>query len=257
MGNVLVDNLKPGMTVNADVTDGSGRLLFRGGTVISKDSIRMLKTREVAEVDIQGIEEEKAETDAPVQPEPGIVPEPAIVNEPPKDSVSNSAPKGAAVEKEILSEEDEKKISIMQSLPFFRPFTEQELFVILDTSRWLRCSPGDIVVKEGDTEHSFYIILKGSIRIQKRVGAASMKKPISYLKKGQCFGEMSVLTGQPRSADAVAEEETYVLKIDADTLNKETDSFEFRSMQFKFYKIFCEILSHRLNMTNSLLVKPL
>jgi CRP-like cAMP-binding protein len=75
--------------------------------------------------------------------------------------------------------------------------------------------------------------------------------------RGQCFGEMSVLTGQPRSADAVVEEETYVLKIDADTLNKETDSFDFRSIQFKFYKIFSEILAQRLAMTNMLLVKPL
>ena len=251
MGNVLVDNLKPGMTLNTDVTDSAGRLLFRGGTAISKDGIRMLKTREIAEVDIKGIEEEKAETQDPVQPEPHIV------NEPPEDSATNSAPEGAAVEKKILSEEDEKKIMIMRSVPFFRPFTEKELSVILDTSRWLRCSPGDIVVKEGDTEHSFYIILKGSIRIQKKVGMAGMKKPISFLKKGQCFGEMSVITGQPRSADAVAEEETFALKIDADTLNEETDSFDFRSMQFNFYKIFSDILAKRLAMTNQMLVKPM
>jgi hypothetical protein len=251
MANVLVDNLKPGMTLNTDVTDNSGRLLFRGGTVISKDGIRMLKSREVAEVDIQGIEEEKAETDDLVQPET------RIVNEPQKNSASNSAPKTPAVEKEISSEEDEKKVMIMRSLPFFTPFSDQELFIILETSRWLKCNAGEIVVKEGDTEHSFFIILKGSIRIQKRVGMASMKKPISYLKKGQCFGEMSVLTKQPRSADAVTEEETYVLKIDADTLNKETDSFEFRSIQFKFYKIFSEILAQRLAMTDMLLVKPM
>jgi hypothetical protein len=250
MGNVLIDNLKPGMTLNTDVIDSAGRLLIRGGTVMTKDSIRMLKTREIAEVDIQGIEEEKAETDAPVQPEP-----PTVI-EPPKNSVCNAAPKVAAVETKVLSDEDEKKIAIMRSLPFFKPFTEQELFIILETCRWLRSNPGDIVVKEGNTEHSFYIILKGSVRIQKRVGMTSMKKPINYLKKGQCFGEMSVLTGQPRSADAVAEEETYLLKIDADTLNKETDSFEFRSMQFKFYKIFCQILSHRLDMASSQLVKP-
>ncbi len=145
----------------------------------------------------------------------------------------------------------------MRSLPFFKPFIDRELLVILDTSKWVRCGPGDIVVKEGDTEHSFYVILKGSTRIQKRVGMASLKKTIGYLKRGQCFGEMSVLTGQPRSADVVAEEETFVLKIDADTLNKETDSFDFRSMQFKFYKIFCEILAQRLDLTNKLLVKPM
>ena len=250
MGNVLVDNLKPGMTLNMDVKDNAGRLLFRSGTVISKDGIRMLKTRGVTEVDIQGVEEEKAEIDEPVQPEP------AFVDEPPQYAATDLAPKSAPVEKKFLSEEDEKKFMIMQSLPFFKPFTDQELIIILETSKWVKASPGDIVVKEGDTEHSFYVILKGSVRIQKRVGMASMKKSISYLNKGQCFGEMSVLTGQPRSADVAAEEETFLLKIDAETLNKETDSFDFRSIQFKFYRIFSQILSQRLAATNTKLVKP-
>ncbi|MBF0558129.1 MAG: cyclic nucleotide-binding domain-containing protein [Nitrospirae bacterium] len=155
-----------------------------------------------------------------------------------------------------ITGEDEKKIAIMRSVSFFSTLSDEELIVILDNSKWLKCSPGDIVVREGDTEHSFFIILKGSVSIQKRMGGASMKKPISKLKIGQCFGEMSVITGQPRTADAVAAEETFVLKVDADTLNKDTESFEYRSMQFKFYKIFAEILARRLAMTNMLVVKP-
>ncbi len=84
MGNVLVDNLEPGMTLNTDVTDSSGRLLVRGGTVISKDSIRMLRNRLIEAVDIQGVEEEKVEPDEPVQPEP------PVVNEPPETFASSS-----------------------------------------------------------------------------------------------------------------------------------------------------------------------
>jgi hypothetical protein len=259
MGNVLVDNLKPGMTLNTDVTDSSGRLLVRGGTVISKDAIRMLKAREIAEVDIQGIEEEKAETDDPVQPDPPIVNEPGIVpgivNEPPKNSVSNSAPKGAAVEKEI-SPEDENKIRIMRAIPFFSPFTDNELSIILRTSTWLRCGSGEIVLREGESsDPSFFVILKGSICIQKRIGSSNMKKTIDRLKRGECFGEMSVIRRQQRSADVVAEEEVYVLKIDADTLNKETDSFDLKAIQFKFYKAFSEILAERLAYTAAMACK--
>lgn len=249
MANVSVDDLKPGMMLNTDVTDSSGRLLIRGGTMISKDSIRMLKTREVAEVDIQGIEEAKAETDNHVQPEP------SIANEPSKSSAAGLAPECSPVEKEI-SREDENKIRIMRATDFFKPFTDDELLVILRTSTWLRCSSGEIILKEGESsDPSFFVILKGSICIQKRMVGTNMKKTIDRIKRGECFGEMSVIRRQQRSADVIAEEEAYVLKIDADTLNKKTDSFDLMSIQLKFYKAFSEILAERLAHTAALACK--
>jgi CRP-like cAMP-binding protein len=154
------------------------------------------------------------------------------------------------------SEEDDKKIKIMRALSFFEPFTDSELPAILKTSTWLKYDSGDIVVKEGASEHSFYIILKGSVSIKKQTGYANVKKVIDNLSRGQCFGEMSVISGKPRSADVVANEETFILKIDAATLQKETESFELRSLQFKFYKIFSEILAERLNMIDEKFVRP-
>ncbi|MBF0506344.1 MAG: cyclic nucleotide-binding domain-containing protein [Nitrospirae bacterium] len=255
MGEVSVDDLEPGMTLNTDVIDSTGRLLLRSGTVISKDNIRIFRNRGVVEVDIEGIEEEKAETEEKHETDDPVQPETSIVAEPTKSSVNHSAPSVAAVEKEI-SKEDENKIKIMRTIDFFKPFTDQELPVILNTSTWLKCNHGDFILREGQTsEPSFFVILKGSVGIQKRVGATNMKKSIHRLKRGECFGEMAVITGQPRSADAVAEEETYVLKIDADTLNKETDSFDLRSIQFKFYKAFAEILAERLAYTDAIACK--
>ncbi|MBZ0155839.1 MAG: cyclic nucleotide-binding domain-containing protein [Alphaproteobacteria bacterium] len=154
-----------------------------------------------------------------------------------------------------LSEEEEKKIKIMQALSFFKPFTGEELVLILATSRWLKCSAGEPVVREGDTECSFYIILKGSVEVQKKTGVAHLKKTLGLLSTGQCFGEMSLVTGETRNADVIACTETYVLKIDAAVLNKDTDSFKMRSLQFKFYKIFAEILAKRLNALDREFVK--
>ncbi|MFO0754418.1 MAG: cyclic nucleotide-binding domain-containing protein [Thermodesulfovibrionales bacterium] len=79
-----------------------------------------------------------------------------------------------------------------------------------------------------------YVILKGRAEVRKRNGIALLKKPGS-LGAGQCFsGEMSLVTGKPRNADVVACTETYVLRIGADALNRETGSYEMRSLQFKF-----------------------
>jgi CRP-like cAMP-binding protein len=159
--------------------------------------------------------------------------------------------------KDILDESDSKgsRIKIMKALPFFAPFTDEEMDVILHTSAWLKFSPGDVIVKEGDEGKSFFIILQGSVCIQKKVGITSIKKPILCLKKGQCFGEVAVVAGQPRGADAVAEFETYLMRINAEDLDKENESLQFRSVQFKFYKIFSKILAQRLILTDDLLVK--
>jgi len=168
----------------------------------------------------------------------------------------NRSTEGAAMENNISDEED-KKVAILRSLPFFSSFNDQELLIILDMSKWLKFAPGDFVVKEGESENSFYIIMKGNVLIRKKVGVSNMKKTISHLKKGECLGEMSLLTGQPRTADVIAEEETFLLKIDSYTLNGDTESFELRSIQFKFYKKFSEILAQRLAQTNKIAVTPL
>ncbi|MBF0557432.1 MAG: cyclic nucleotide-binding domain-containing protein [Nitrospirae bacterium] len=247
VGNVLVDDLTPGMTLKSDVTDATGRIVVRSGTVINEVNIRVFRNRDVKEVDIRGVEEQDAETAEAVQSGP-----PAVEGAGMADSALTDEP---AMEIEI-SKEDENKIKIMRAIPFFKPFTDRELPVILKTSTWLRCNTGDIILKEGAaSERSFFVILKGSICIQKRVGVTNMKKTIKCLKIGEFFGEMSVITGEPRSADAVAEGETFVLKIDSATLNKDTDSFNMRSMQFKFYKAFCEIIAERLARTDEMAVK--
>ena len=154
-------------------------------------------------------------------------------------------------------EVQEIKVKIMKALPFFTPFTNEELLSIIQTSTLVRYDPGEIIVHEGDEGRAFFIILQGRVTIQKMVAKTRIKKPILVLEKGQCFGEVAVVTGERRGADAVAEFKTSLLKIEADALNKETDSIHFKSIQLKFYQIFARILAKRLILTDDLLVKEM
>ncbi len=61
---------------------------------------------------------------------------------------------------------------------------------------------------------------------------------------GNCFGEMSIVTGKPRSADVIAKEDTVVFKIVPDFLE---DSKEANMLiQLKFYKNFSRGLADKL-----------
>lgn len=151
----------------------------------------------------------------------------------------------------------ESKVRLMKALPFFAPFTNEELHIILQSSSLLRYNQGEIIVHEGGEERSFFIVLQGKVSIQKRLGNTKIKKTILTLEQGQCFGEVAVVTGEPRGADAVAGSQTSLLKIEADVLNNETESMPLKSVQFKFYKIFAGILAKRLVLTDDLLIKAM
>lgn len=154
-----------------------------------------------------------------------------------------------------ISEEIKRKILIMKELSFFKSFTAGELLVLLEECAWVKCNNGEIICNEGDYDNYFYVILKGSVTVRKK---GSGFHNLAILGTGECFGEMSVITGEQRSADIIANEESYLVKIGTDALNKESDSLTLKSLQMKFYKIFSQILASRLQKaTNKLVNAPI
>ena len=56
-----------------------------------------------------------------------------------------------------------------------------------------------------------FVIVRGSVKVQ--IPENDYQKTINTLKSTDFFGEMSLLTGQPRTANVIAEEETEVIQI--------------------------------------------
>ncbi|MDD5711278.1 MAG: Crp/Fnr family transcriptional regulator [Smithellaceae bacterium] len=71
---------------------------------------------------------------------------------------------------------------------------------------------GEVLFRRGEEGTAFYIIVTGKIKIV-RQSSLGEEVVLAILKNGDFLGEMSLLDGLPRSADAVALEETnlYVL----------------------------------------------
>lgn len=72
--------------------------------------------------------------------------------------------------------------------------------------------PAEVLFKEGDVGDEMYLIKSGRIKISK--GGGDIEKTLAFLKEGDFFGEMAVIDGSPRSATAVAVEETKLVIID-------------------------------------------
>jgi len=72
---------------------------------------------------------------------------------------------------------------------------------------------GVVIFREGEEGRTMYIIHNGKVRISRR------GELIAILEKGDFFGDLGMLTGLPRVADAVAEEDCELVLVDESTFD--------------------------------------
>ena len=71
--------------------------------------------------------------------------------------------------------------------------------------------PRELVVREGEPGEEFFVVMTGEADVV--ITAGDQTTPVATLKKGQFFGEMSLLTGAPRSATVQAKSQLTVTVI--------------------------------------------
>jgi serine/threonine-protein kinase len=130
----------------------------------------------------------------------------------------------------------ENVVDYIQSVPFFEDFTKTQVKGILNSSNVLKVSSGKVIVAEGEIDDSFFILLSGRASVRKG------DKSIAMIQRGECFGEMSYLSGQSRAATVVAETDCIFLKISAVLLDRAPSS-----IQLLFLRKFALTLIRRLS----------
>ncbi len=105
---------------------------------------------------------------------------------------------------------------LLRRISYFANCTHVELLEIV-TNGQRRVYPAEAVIcRENDSSDAFYIILSGSVAVfSERVG-----HDLATLHAGEFFGEISVLTGTPRTATVRALEETTLFEIDRQHLQR-------------------------------------
>ncbi len=109
----------------------------------------------------------------------------------------------------------------------------------------------DIIFCEGDPGGSMFFISSGRARIELNPSDASHKQRLSTLGTGTVFGEMAILEGQPRMADAVAEQDMVCLELTCGSL--ERMKARHPSVSYKVIEGIARDLSKRLRVTHRIL----
>ncbi len=91
------------------------------------------------------------------------------------------------------------RLCAIQKVPLFAALSSGELKMLAESSRDVLLAANQILFRQNDAGDSFYIIRHGTADVIVR-GEAGTEKTLATLGPGEYFGEMSGLTGQPRSA---------------------------------------------------------
>ena len=106
--------------------------------------------------------------------------------------------------------DDIKKLAhSLSKIPLFYGLSDEELEAVLGICNPATYADNEIIFNEGDPSHSMYIILSGEVDI------TSFKAGLIYtLRSCDIFGEIGLITQKTRSANAIAQSNCKLLRID-------------------------------------------
>jgi CRP-like cAMP-binding protein len=101
-------------------------------------------------------------------------------------------------------------------LPFFSELPRDVFRPVVKALRLRRLNGGDFVIREGEPGVAFYLVATGQVRVYATQGGKQIER--TQLHEGALFGEMSLLTQQPRTASVQVIEEADILELARESL---------------------------------------
>jgi len=106
------------------------------------------------------------------------------------------------------------RMKTLRRVELFSQMTDDELRKLAERLRYAPFARGNIIAKQGSTsQHWLFIIISGEAEVYLE-GAGGEKRTLNILSKGSFFGEMSLMTGAPRSASVIAKTDVECYRLD-------------------------------------------
>jgi CRP-like cAMP-binding protein len=128
----------------------------------------------------------------------------------------------------------------------FAFLTEDEMGALLEAAEARSFAAGDVIIDQNTTLAAMYLLDRGSVLVERDNGPQAVE--LAILWRGEVFGEISFVDGNPTSARVVAREPTGVKVISRDLIESLEASHPTVSM--RFYRSLAAILADRLRATS-------
>jgi len=138
----------------------------------------------------------------------------------------------------------------LAKVELFREMNDEERRKLAERLTYAPFMKGELMTRQGAEAHWLYILTKGSGDVIVSTDAG-VHKTVATLHAGDFFGEMSLLTGEPRSASLKALEETECYRLDrlafADILHGRPEIAHYLSELLARRKVEIEAVRHDLD----------
>ena len=105
-----------------------------------------------------------------------------------------------------------QRAEIVDRIPLFETLTEPQRARFAAATELRTYGDGEVIVRQGEPGDSMFVVSSGTVRVV----VEPDRREVATIEPGGYFGEMSLMTGEPRSATVVARGETKVLELRAD-----------------------------------------
>jgi CRP-like cAMP-binding protein len=100
---------------------------------------------------------------------------------------------------------------ILRQQPLFRCLTDEQLDALLPRGQVVHFGRNEKLIEQGEEGDSMFVLVEGQATVVVE-GNAGLT-PVAFLRSGDCFGEMSLLTGERRRATVIAQTDCEVVEI--------------------------------------------
>jgi len=138
-------------------------------------------------------------------------------------------------------------LNLLKQAAVFQDLDEGELARVAEVCREQKFTVSQPIFKEGEPGNRLFIISEGEVRISRTI-PGSGEEALAILKKGACFGEMSVFDRSERSTDATANTSCTLFTISRSDFELLVD-FN-RDIAYKVLWSVVRLLCARLRVTN-------
>jgi small-conductance mechanosensitive channel/CRP-like cAMP-binding protein len=118
--------------------------------------------------------------------------------------------------KEHLAEAED----LFGRIDFVQAMSAEARKVMAERARFVEYGPGQPVVRQGEQGDSLFLVARGDVAVRVKPDSDAPEKEVARLGRGALFGEMSVLTGEPRTATVVATGDAALLAVDRDVFER-------------------------------------
>jgi len=134
-----------------------------------------------------------------------------------------------------------EKVLFLKSVDLFSQIPGEELAQIAEVVREVNFAKGEVIISQGDIGDRLYLIIDGKVKVMVD------GRQVAELGERECFGEMSILDAEPRSASVIAESDVVLLEL------SQEDFYQMINERPEIAQGIIKVLTHRLREANRLI----